>query len=300
MARRRLGPPRRRPAAGDARRRHGRARHRACALIVLALAGCGDGLRRERIGSGALEVTVVRARATRAPLPAVLFLHGWNERSPDRYRGWIDHLAREGNVVLYPRYQRDGAEPPAQVLDDLLRAMRAAAARVPLRPGSLVIVGHSAGGALGAEYAAAAARLGLPVPRALFAAFPGVGARGRPPRVPAPGPLPAGLRVVALAGAADRVVGDALARRLGGAFEVVRAAGADDHMAPARDSALTRRVFWRAADALIRSTRGGQASGSRPSQVPSEPSGTKRANSSSPYQRSWRVRRIACTCAGPR
>ena len=40
------------------------------------------------------------------------------------------------------------------------------------------------------------------------------------------------------------------------------------------------------------------ASGSSPSQVPAEPYARKRANSSSAYQRSVRVRRITARCAG--
>ena len=40
--------------------------------------------------------------------------------------------------------------------------------------------------------------------------------------------------------------------------------------------------------------------GSRPSQVPIAPDGAKRANSSSPYQRSARVRRTTARCPGLR
>ncbi|MDP9366478.1 MAG: hypothetical protein M3Q10_20015, partial [Chloroflexota bacterium] len=41
----------------------------------------------------------------RAPLPVVLFLHGYTALDPGRYRAWIDHIVRRGAVVVYPDYQ---------------------------------------------------------------------------------------------------------------------------------------------------------------------------------------------------
>ena len=66
-----------------------------------------------------------------------------------------------------------------------------------------------------------------------------------------------------LTGADDRVVDPADARAIvdGAAtgdkeLDVVRAAGASDHIAPQRDTPVSRRVFWQPLDALIAAARG--------------------------------------------
>ena len=103
----------------------------------------------------------------------VLFLHGWGATRPRFYRPWLEHLAREGNAVIYPRYQDSVVEPPPQVLGNVLAGVRAALARIDEDPGSLVVAGHSAGGALAADYAVIARSVRLPVPLAVFSAYPG-------------------------------------------------------------------------------------------------------------------------------
>ncbi len=89
-------------------------------------------------------------------VPVVLFLHGWGATRPRFYRPWLDHLAREGNAVIYPRYQDSFVDQPAEVLGNALAGMRLALRRIDEEPGSLVVAGHSAGGALAADYAAIA------------------------------------------------------------------------------------------------------------------------------------------------
>src|SRR5260221_14357188 len=37
--------------------------------------------------------------------PGVIFLHGWGAMEPSPYHAWINHLARPGNIGVYPRYQ---------------------------------------------------------------------------------------------------------------------------------------------------------------------------------------------------
>ena len=169
----------------------------AVALLLAAgappLAACGgEELVTERIGDGPAAVTIVRPEGLDTDVPLVLFLHGWGATDPRAYRPWIEHLARAGNAVIYPRYQDSFAEPPAQVLGNVVLGVRAALARLDEDPGSLVAAGHSAGGALAADYAAVARSVGLPSPRAVFAAYPGRrfagrGRRRRPRRRPGRG-----------------------------------------------------------------------------------------------------------------
>ena len=248
-------------------------RARALAAVLAALlAGCGGGLTSERRGvlvyarggEGPGRVTVVQRAGADGPLPLVLFLHGWGATEPRFYGPWVQHLARAGNAVVYPRYQDSIAEPPRQVLGNLLVGVREALEGIDADRDSLVVVGHSAGGALASDYAAIARGAGLPVPRAVLSIYPGRAFRGIGFAIPAidPGRIPAGTRLHVLSGADDGVVFPGDARKIyAGAdrarrrFELIRTPGASDHLAPQRDTAVARRVFWRRLDELIAAAR---------------------------------------------
>lgn len=250
-----------------------RPRRRRAALIVVAVAaaGCaGDRPEIERIdaGRGPDRVAVFRAAEAEGPLPGVIFLHGWGATDPRTYRPWIEHLVRRGNAVIYPIYQESALWPPALVLRDSIDGVRAGLRAVEIAPDSLVIAGHSAGGALAADLAASAAAAGLPRPRAVFAAYPGRRLEGVPATIPAASPrsIAPDTRILALAGADDRVVGDSAARAIVRSapqvprplrrLSTVTDPAADDHLAPQRADPAARRVFWRALDRLIDEARG--------------------------------------------
>lgn len=241
---------------------------RLAALLLAAsvAAGCGGGgepprLITETVGSGPQTATIVRPDVG-GRVPVVLFLHGWGATRPRFYRPWLDHLAREGNAVIYPRYQDSVVEPPAQVLGNALAGVRLALRRVDEEPGSLVVAGHSAGGALAADYAAIARTAKLPGAVAVFSAYPGRTLRGVRVGIPEidPARIPAATDVVALAGSRDRVVGSRVARRIarrtGGRLVIVRDPRTSDHLGPQRADAAARREFWARLDALIRRARG--------------------------------------------
>jgi dienelactone hydrolase len=221
-----------------------------------------------RGATGAWEFRRADLRAKR--LPVVLFVHGWGGIDPRTYRGWIEHLALRGNAVIYPRYQDSVVTPPATVLGNLVLGLRAALALrgAPVDASTLVAVGHSAGGALVADYAASAPALHLPRPRAILAAYPG---RALGPDAPAAIPeiagrdIPAATRIVALAGDADEVVGTRWARRIVTTatrvpkqrrrFRLITGDTVDDHQAPARTDAVARASFWAPFDALAAAAR---------------------------------------------
>lgn len=255
------------------------------AILALVLAGCGDGgggqepdprrpaapraaggaVAEEHLGRGPTSAWVFRPQRPRG---TVLFLHGWTAADPSFYRPWIDHLTRGRWTVVYPQYQEPPFVSPATAFGSMVAGVRRAVRRLGEDAGPWSVVGHSAGGALGAEYAAAARGLGLPVPRALLAAYPGrrfLGSRfGLPELVDLRG-VPRSVRVLAVAGARDRTVGDVEARRIarlvpGAGLRVLGGRDGADHLAPQR---ARGQRFWRAFDALL--------SGSRPSQVPLAP-----------------------------
>lgn len=237
-------------------------------VAVLLAAGCGGDsgppkLLTETVGSGPQTATIVRPDVD-GRLPVVLFLHGWGATRPSYYRPWLEHLAREGNAVIYPRYQDSVVEPPPQVLGNVLVGVRQALGRIDEDPRSLVVAGHSAGGALAADYAAIARSSRLPVPVAVFSAYPGRRLEGVPFGLPEidPARIPATTRLVALAGTDDRVVGTRPARRLArlaGARErslvIVSDPAASDHLGPQRADATARREFWARLDRLIEVAR---------------------------------------------
>lgn len=221
-------------------------------------------------GAGDRAVTVVRPERPDAPLPVVLFLHGWGYTQPGAYRGWIRHLARRGNAVIVPAYQTSAASDPAGVRAAMLAGFRTALRRLDNRPSSLVVAGHSAGAALAADYATVARSQGLPRALAVFAVFPGRAILGTPGIPEAdPARMPSRTRLTVLAGTRDTVVGQAPARALVAAARaiprsrrrlvVVRRADAADHEAPLRNTRAARRVFWRRLDRLIGLARSEEA-----------------------------------------
>lgn len=243
----------------------------AVLLLALVLAGCGgNGLDEERRGDlvhatggeGPGRVTVIRPAEAPEPLPVVLFLHGWGATEPHFYGPWLEHLARAGNAVIYPRYQDSFAEPPTQVLGNALVGIRTALEHADVDAASLVVAGHSAGGALAADYAAVARRVGLPAPRAVMSIYPGRSFRGVRAAIPAAGPVPDGTELVVLTGSEDAIVDPrdartihATARTEDRELEVITVRGASDHIGPQRATPVARRVFWERLDALLAEAR---------------------------------------------
>jgi acetyl esterase/lipase len=234
-----------------------------------------------RVGRGVRSAIVVRPRPARPAAPVVVFLHGWTAVDPAPYAPWLRHLVAGGATVVYPAYQQVPFLDVRTPLRNVRAALRTALARIG-RHGPLVAAGHSAGGALAADLAASARRTGLPVPRAVYAVYPGRALRGFALRLAGPplSRIPAPVRILALASPTDEVVGTATARAIvRGArrvpenrrtLRIIRAPAVGDHLAPQRDGARERRTFWRPLDGLVRVAQA-RASGSSPSQVPAAP-----------------------------
>ncbi len=107
--------------------------------------------------------------------PVIVFLHGWVITNPMHYGAWIDHLVRRGNIVIYPRYQKNMLTPAANFTQNALDAT-CTALKFLQSPGhvkpkldKLAIVGHSAGAVIAANLAASR---DFPTPAALMAIEP--------------------------------------------------------------------------------------------------------------------------------
>ena len=218
-------------------------------------------VRRFTVGSGPTGAVVVR-RADRRRRPAIIFLHGWEIVGREAYRAWLVHLARQGLAVIAPRYQLPTGTPPGAALDNALAGVRAALRRFPVELDGVTLTGHSAGGALAADYAAVAAREGLPPARDVLIIYPGRAIRGTNGIPPSDlSQIPADTRLVVMVSAADRVVGEAPGRELFAAatripaqrrtLVSVRDRQAGDHYAPTFPTKAAQRVFWRQLDRLI-------------------------------------------------
>lgn len=216
------------------------------------------------VGSGSQAATIFRPSGTAAqPGPVVIFLHGWVAIDPRRYGGWIGHLVRNGATVVYPAYQSKPAYDTITPLTNVLAGVRAALEHVQIAPGRLVVAGHSAGGALAADYAAVATDHGLPAPAAVFSVYPGRKLRHLAVAIPAVdlSTIPPGTRVLAYAGERDTAVGSATAVRIAAGairadaeLRIIRDDAVDDHSAPRRFDAAAQRTFWEPLDALVAAT----------------------------------------------
>ncbi|MBA3749071.1 MAG: alpha/beta hydrolase fold domain-containing protein [Solirubrobacterales bacterium] len=219
---------------------------------------------RVNVGRGVQGAAIFRPSDGSDPdAPVVVFLHGWAAIDAAFYGPWIDHLVRRGTTVVYPTYQEPPFLDTATPLPNVLIALRLAFAELQVKPERLVVAGHSAGGALAADYAASARAAGMPEPASVFSVYPGraigdVPAQLKP--VDAKNIAP-GTRVLVYGGARDRLVGTRSAReiartatRANTTLRVIREAGVADHAAPARATPDSRRVFWEPLDQLVDAT----------------------------------------------
>lgn len=155
--------------------------------------------------------------------PVAVFFHAWGAPNPQVYGGWINHLARTGYTVVFPRFQEVNRTRPADAAGNALRAMKAAFTELATDPDAkpdparLALIGHLAGAPIAANVAAEAKAQDLPVPKLVFAAMPGgiasdARSRGIPLRDLAE--IPSQTLVVTMIGDRDARAADLAARRI--------------------------------------------------------------------------------------
>jgi poly(3-hydroxybutyrate) depolymerase len=181
------------------------------------------GVRETEHGEGGRQYWIIEpAQPAPKQAPLVIFLHGWSAMTPDTYRGWVNHLAKRGNIVVYPRYQDRLLTPATEYFPNVAASVRDAL-DVLAKPGHVkadlervAVIGHSAGGVQVANYAVLAASEKLPAPKAAMIVEPGQGKDGGIKIIPMEdcGKFPASLKLIVMVGDADGMVGTGCARTI--------------------------------------------------------------------------------------
>ncbi len=235
-------------------------------LVPLLLAACGGGadggahpgFTVESYGRGAERVWLFMPSET--PRAAVVFVHGagdQRETTPFYHRPWLEHLARSGVAVAYPRYEAYPLQRGA--LAHLEAGVRTVARKLPSDI-PVVGIGYSRGGRLVCEWGSRARRTGL-FPRAILSVFPS----GQMDPIHDLHPLAGHTKVVILSGDSDRVVGTVGVAQLvaqlaasGFPYDDLRHVRVKSrgffvatHGSVLEDSAGARHAFWAPADRLL-------------------------------------------------
>jgi dienelactone hydrolase len=199
-------------------------RHTHAAVDVMTL---GDGAQR-------VYVFVPVQPNLHGKVPMVFLHHGWQGMNPKNFGGVIDHLARSGQVVIYPVYQESAQTSPQIVTQAAAqadrRALKALAEQRQLTPDPerVLYYGYSMGAAISLNLALDYQRYQLPAPRALVLSAPGDayhvvhGDEGRSIIGPVE-KLPADLPVAIIAGSADTSIGLPTGRTLAARLCGIRA-----------------------------------------------------------------------------
>ena len=150
--------------------------------------------------------------------PIVVFSHGYGAYNPMIYGQWIRHLVQKGNIVIYPRYQKNLFIPkPKDFGKNAAKAIRDAIIELQsdghVRPilDDLVLVGHSYGGVISADLAANYEAYGIPKPKAAMLCAPGTGIL-KGGRLETYQNMPKELKLLIFVEENDRIVGDEFAQ----------------------------------------------------------------------------------------
>ena len=112
----------------------------------------------------------------------VVFNHGYGAFNPMIYGAWIKHIVRQGNIIVFPRYQKNLVSPkPKKFTNNAAIGIKSAILHLREK-GWLVkedfhlsIVAHSYGGVVSAGLANDYKEYGIPKPQAIMLCSPGTG-----------------------------------------------------------------------------------------------------------------------------
>lgn len=148
----------------------------------------------------------------------VVFMHGYGAYNPMAYGKWIKHLVAKGNIVIYPRYQKNLMWPrpeafPENAAAGIRRALEELQKEDRVKPKTekIAYIGHSYGGVIAANLAVNWQKFDVPKPASMLLCEPGSGPfKGA--RLPEYSGLADDLQMVVVVGEDDYVVGDEFGR----------------------------------------------------------------------------------------
>ena len=150
----------------------------------------------------------------------VVFLHGYGAYNPMAYGKWIKHLVAKGNIVIYPRYQKNLMWPrpdafPKNAATGIRRALKELQkeGRVKPKTEKIAYVAHSYGGVIATNLGVHWEQYGIPKPASMLLCEPGSGPL-KGARLERYAGLPEDLQLVVVVGADDYVVGEEFGRRV--------------------------------------------------------------------------------------
>jgi acetyl esterase/lipase len=203
-------------------------------------------------------------KAQGPPKAVIVFEHGLDESelNPWNHAAWIEHLARGGNAVIYPRYETAPGVGPA--LLHTLIAVHAGLVRLGRPQAPIVVVGYSRGGRLAIEAAAVMWRISRR-PAAVMSVYPST-LNPKLEEVVNFTHLPRAARLLLVAADRDSPAGvrELLRRLRRSGFPpgrirtaVVRSRGTfrADHLSALGTGPEVRRQLWAPLDRLIASVR---------------------------------------------
>jgi predicted esterase len=111
----------------------------------------------------------------------VVFLHGYGAYNPMIFGKWIAHLVKKGNIVIYPRYQKNLFSPKpekfaanaAKGIQDAIALLQKGGTHIKPILDKVTYIGHSYGGTISANYAVNYAKYKVPKPAAALLCQPG-------------------------------------------------------------------------------------------------------------------------------
>jgi pimeloyl-ACP methyl ester carboxylesterase len=148
----------------------------------------------------------------------VVFLHGYGAYNPMAYGKWIKHLVAKGNIVIFPRYQKNLVWPRASAfpanaavaIKNALAALKEDGHILP-KTEKVAYIGHSYGGVIASYLGVHWEKMGIPKPASMLLCEPGSGPL-KGARLPRYSGLPSDLKLVVVVGEDDYVVGDEFGR----------------------------------------------------------------------------------------
>lgn len=163
------------------------------------------------------------ASSSAKPRPVIVFFHSWGGNDPQFFGGWIEHLVRKGNVVIFPRFQEIDRTRPQEATAIASRmtkmAFQTLGADHDVHPdlNKVIFVGYLAGSVVALDLAAEAKSYELPMPKLVLSLMPGGVAKDGDTRgIPMPdlSHIDASTMLITMNGDLDHAPGDRIAKRI--------------------------------------------------------------------------------------